>query len=66
MAKENSVELQAINVKLDKILKLLQPPVAKEASTEITAKILEEIETNLEKTPSVGKKRTKKVVKKTA
>ncbi len=64
MVKENSVELQAINAKLDKILKLLQPSIVKEASTEITAKILEDIETNLEKTPSLGKKRVKRAVKK--
>lgn len=50
--KDNSSELAAISAKLDKILKLLTP------------KILEEIETNLEKTPSVGKKRTKKVANK--
>jgi CxxC-x17-CxxC domain-containing protein len=64
VGKDNNPELEEINAKLDKILKLLSPVSGKEASKEITMKILEEIETNLEKTPSVGKKRVKKVVKK--
>lgn len=40
---DNSGELQAINEKLDKIIKLLAPVTPKEVKKEITEKILEEI-----------------------
>ncbi|KKT42207.1 MAG: hypothetical protein UW64_C0001G0075 [Microgenomates group bacterium GW2011_GWC1_44_37] len=63
-AKDSDVDLKTINEKLDKILGLLSPSVPKVASKELTAKILDEIDSNLEKTPSIGKKKTKKVAKK--
>ncbi len=61
--KDNSAELEAINAKLDKILRILTPVTHKEAAKEQTAKILDEIETNIEKTPAVSKRKTKSVKK---
>ena len=62
-----NIELQSINAKLDKIIKLLTPTETKSeekrVAKEITEKILEEIEENIEKTPAVSKK--KKVKKST-
>ena len=60
--KDYSAELEEINTKLDRILKLLVPTTTKEPSKEITTKILAEIETNLEKTPAVAKIKHKKPV----
>lgn len=63
-ARDNGADLEAINVKLDRILKLLSPSQPKEISKEITEKILEEIEIGTEKKLSTGKKKTKAVSKK--
>lgn len=71
---DNSVVLEAINAKLDKILKLLSPASpkaevdettqeAKEVAKMITSKILEEIESTSGK-PVVAKKKAKSVTKK--
>ncbi len=61
--KDSSAELEAINAKLDKILRILTPITPKEVSKEMTTKILEEIETNIEKTPAIGKRKIKKTKK---
>lgn len=65
--KDNSVDLNVINGKLDKIIKLLTPvdynAESKSVAKEITAKILEDIETNIEKTQAVSKRKVKKAPK---
>ena len=43
MTKDNSLDLEAINAKLDKIIKLLTPKDEMIAKNVITEKILEEI-----------------------
>ncbi|KKT40575.1 hypothetical protein A3K29_04120 [Candidatus Collierbacteria bacterium RIFOXYB2_FULL_46_14] len=60
--KDYSIEIEQINTKLDRILKLLSPTTTKEASKEVTNKILTEIEANLAITPSVTKRKRKKPV----
>lgn len=67
--RENSVDLDAINAKLDKIIKLLTPKEtakaeAKEVSKDLTTKIIEEIEANSGKKIVAKKKTAKKVAKK--
>lgn len=69
-AKDNTVELEAINAKLDKIIRLLAPQEAAKADAkvvarEITSKIVEEIAENsgkevlkVKKTKVPGKKKT--------
>lgn len=76
--KGNSVDLEAINAKLDKIIRLLstnEPKAvvieaaneeAKVVAKEITAKILEEIEMTSGKKIETGKKKVKAVSKKKA
>lgn len=55
-ARDNILDLETINTKLDKIIKLLTPMVT-EASEAMTEKILEEIEVTSGKKIVTGKKR---------
>ncbi|KKS94827.1 MAG: hypothetical protein UW68_C0017G0011 [Candidatus Collierbacteria bacterium GW2011_GWB1_44_6] len=61
---DNGSDIEAINFKLDKIIKLLSPATSKEASTEITERILEDIQSNPEVSLVKPKKKAKKVVAK--
>jgi len=58
-SRDNSIDLEAINSKLDKIIKLLTPKEPKEVSKEITEKILEEIESGTETKLAKSKKKAK-------
>lgn len=58
--KNNSLDLETINAKLDRILKLLTPVAPKEIKKELTEKILEEIQTSAEKKLVAKKKPAKK------
>lgn len=58
--RDNSLDLEAINTKLDKIIKILTPQAPKEASEALTEKIIEEIEVTSGKKIVTGKKRTTK------
>ncbi len=64
--KDNSAELEAINAKLDKILRIITPIKPKDVSRELTTKILDEIETSLENNPTVSKRKIKKGAKKSS
>jgi len=63
---DKGIDLEAINAKLDKILKLLTPKKlrteSKEESKEITEKILEEIQLGTEKKLAKTKRKSKKSV----
>lgn len=62
-SKDVSAELDAINAKLDKILRIITPITPKQVTKDLTEKILDEIEENIEKSP-VAIKRKKKSAKK--
>lgn len=59
-ASTSGVDLAVINAKLDKILKLLTPPIKNDFNTEMTEKILEEIRDNSEISLTDTKKKTTK------
>lgn len=62
--RDNSLDLEAINVKLDRIIKLLSPQAPKEVSEALTEKILEEIQSTSGKKIVTGKRKAKAVTKK--
>ena len=61
--RDNGLDLEAINMKLDKIIKLLTPEAPKEASEALTEKILEKIELTSRKKIVTGKKKAKTATK---
>lgn len=62
--RNTNIDLEAINAKLDRIIKLLSPVTPKAESEEITKKILEEIQDSSEKALAETSKKTKKTVSK--